>query len=68
MNRNPPKRKNQLTEFDFAVFNDEIRRSWFVINFRRLVEKLEKFLGIDERLVDRAIDVTQHVEGTVELE
>ena len=55
------------TEFDFAVLNDEIWRSRLVVNFRRFVEKFEKFLGIDERLVDRTVNITQHVERTIEL-
>jgi hypothetical protein len=38
----------QLTEFDFAVVNDQIGSVRFIVDFGRLVKEFEKFFRVNQ--------------------
>ena len=56
-----------LTKLDLAVLDDEIRGVRLVVDLGRLAEQLQEALRIHERLVDCAVEVTEHVQGPIEL-
>ena len=56
-----------LTEFDLPILNDEVRCTWLVVDFRRLAKQLQELLRIDQGLVDRAVNVAEHIQGSVQL-
>ena len=56
-----------LTEFDLAIGDHKIGRTGLIVDLGRLVQKLHEALRIHKIGVDRAVDVAEIVEGSVEL-
>ena len=56
-----------LTEFDRTVLNDEVRGIRLVVDLPGFTQKLQKTLSVDKGLVDRAVQVAEHVQRTVQL-
>ena len=56
-----------LTELDRAGLNDKIGGVRLVVDLLRLAEQLQETLGVNEGLVNCAVQVAEHVQGAVEL-
>lgn len=55
------------TELDFAISNNEIGGIWLVIDIRRFIEQGQQTFSINQRLVYRAIYVTELIKRSIEL-
>ena len=60
-------RRVPLTEFDRTVLNDEVRGIRLVVDLPGFTQKLQKTLSVDKGLVDRAVEIAEHVQRTVQL-
>lgn len=67
VNAGPNRVSIQLTKFDLAILDDQVRCTGFVIDISRLRQKLEQFLSVNEGLIDGAINVAEHIEGSIQL-
>ena len=56
-----------LTEFDRTVLNDEVRGIQLVVDLPGFTQKLQKTFSVDKGLVDRAVEIAEHVQRTVQL-
>lgn len=58
----------RLTEFNLPIGYDQVWRIGLIINIGGFVEKLEQTFGVNQRLVDRAIDEAEVIERAIDLE
>jgi hypothetical protein len=57
-----------LAKFDNTVGHNQLLCVGLVLDFGRLIKEIQKALGVDKILVDRAVDVREAVQWVVELE
>ena len=57
----------ERTKLNLAVADNQIRGVGLVVNIFRFTEQLEQALGVNKGLVDRAVEIAEHVQRTVQL-
>lgn len=55
------------TEFNGAVVDNKIWGIRPIIDLSGFVQEFKELFGVDKGLVDGAVDVSEHVQGTVQL-
>jgi hypothetical protein len=55
------------TKFDGTIGDNKIQCTFLVIDIGRFVQQRKEFFRINEGLINAAVDVSQLVEGTIEL-